>query len=66
MLMWNKPIKFEIKVWFLASSEVYPFSFQVCTGKSGSSDQPLGERVVNTLTDMLETNAVTQFIRTIF
>ena len=52
--MQNKPIKFGMKVWFLASSQGYPFSFQVCTGRDGSSDQPLGERVVNILTDVLK------------
>ena len=50
----NKPIKFGKKVRFLASSQGYPFSFQVYTGKDGSSDQPLRERVVNTLTDVLK------------
>ena len=38
MFMRNKPIKFGMTVWFLASSQGYPFSFQVCTGKDGSSD----------------------------
>ena len=52
--MRNKPIKFGMKVWFLSSSQEYPFSFEVYTGKDGSSDQPLGERVVNTLTDVLK------------
>ena len=44
MFMRNKPIKFGMKVRFLASSQGYPFSFQVYTGKNGSSDQPLGEK----------------------
>ena len=43
-----------MKVWFFASSQGYPFSFQDYTGKDGSSDQPLGKRVVNTLTDVLK------------
>ena len=32
MFMGNKPIKFGMKVWFLASSQEYPFSFQVYAG----------------------------------
>ena len=55
MFMRNKPIKFGMKVFFfLAFSQGYPFSFQAYTGKDDSSDQPLGERVVNTLTDVLK------------
>ena len=54
MFMRNKPIKFGIKVRFLAFSQGYPFSFQVYTGKDGSSDKPLRERVVNTLPDVLK------------
>ena len=54
MFMRNKLIKFGMKFWFLASSQGYPFSFQVYTGQDGSSDQPLGERAVNTLTDVLK------------
>ena len=54
MFMRNKPFKFGMKFWFLAPSQGYPFSFQVYTGKDGSSYQPLGERVVNTLTDVLK------------
>ena len=32
MYMKNKPVKFEMKIWFLASSQGYPF--QVYAGKS--------------------------------
>ena len=52
--MRNKPIKFGMKVWFLAPSQEYLFSFQVYTGKDGSSNQLLREKVVNTLTNVLE------------
>ena len=34
MYMKNKPVKFGMKIWFLASSQRYPFAFQVYTGKS--------------------------------
>ena len=43
-----------MKVWFLASYQGYLLPFQVYTGKDGSSNQPLAERVVNTLTDVPE------------
>ena len=38
MVMRNKPVKFGIKIWFLTSSEGYPFSFQVYTGKDDSAN----------------------------
>ena len=55
--MKNKLVKFGIKIWFLASSQEYPFAFQVYTGKSASKEGPLGERVVNELTEVLEENS---------
>ena len=54
MYMRNKPLKFEMKIWFLASAQGYPFSFDVYIGKNMSLDEPLGERVVNKLTEVLE------------
>ena len=54
MYMRNKPVKFGMKIWFLASAQGYPFSFDVYTGKDMSSSEPLGERVVNKLTVVLE------------
>ena len=54
MFMRNKVIKFGMKVWFLAPSPEYLFSFQIDTGKDGSSNQLLREKVVNTLTNVLE------------
>ena len=54
MFMRNKPVKFGMKIWFLASTQGYPFSFDVYTGKDISSSEPLGERVVNKLTEVLE------------
>ena len=45
-----------MKIWFLTSSEGYPFSFQVHTGKDDSANGPLGERVVRTLTAVLKDN----------
>ena len=50
----NKPVKFGMKIWFLASAQGYSFSFDVYTGKDMSSSEPLGERVVNKLTAVLE------------
>ena len=43
MYMKNKPVKFGMKIWFLASSQGYPFAFQVCTEKSNSKEGPPGE-----------------------
>ena len=57
MYMINKPVKFGMIIWFLASSQEYPFAFQVYTGKSDSKAGPLGERVVNELTEVLEENS---------
>ena len=57
MYMKNEPVKFGIKIWFLASSQGYPFAFQVYSGKSDSKEGPLGERVVNELTEVLEENS---------
>ena len=57
MYMKNKPMKFGMKIWFLASAQGYPFAFQVYTGKSDSKEGPLGERVVNELTEVLEENS---------
>ena len=57
MYMKNKPVKFGMKIWFLASSQGYPFAFQVYTGKSDSKEGPLGERVVNELPEVLEENS---------
>ena len=54
MYMQNKPVKFDMKIWFLASAQGYPFSFNVHTGKDMSSSEPLGQRVVNKLTAVLE------------
>ena len=54
MFMRNKAVKFGMKMWFLASAQGYPFSFDVYTGKDMSSSEPLGERVVNKLTAVLE------------
>ena len=54
MFMQNKPVKFGMKIRFLISSEGYPFSFQVYTRKDDSENGPLGERVVKTLTAVLE------------
>ena len=57
MYIKNKQVKFGMKIWFLASSQGYPFAFQVYTGKSDSKEEPLGERVVNELTEVLEENS---------
>ena len=57
MFMRNKPVKFGMKIWFLTSSEGYPFSFEVYTGKDDSANGPLEERVVKTLTAVLEDNS---------
>ena len=43
MYMRNKPVKFGMKIWFLASAQGYLFSFDVYTGKDMSSSGPLGE-----------------------
>ena len=34
--MRNKPVKFGMKIWFLASTQGNPFSFDVYTGKDMS------------------------------
>ena len=52
--MRNKAVKFGIKIWFLASAQRNLFSFDVYTSKDMSSSEPLGERVVNKLTEVLE------------
>ena len=57
MYMKNNPVKFGMKIWFLASSQGYPFAFQVYTGKSDSKEGPLEEQVVNELTEVLEENS---------
>ena len=51
MYMRNKPVKFGMKIWFFASAQGYPFSFDVYTytSKDMSSSEPLRERVVNKL-----------------
>ena len=56
MYVKNKPVKFGMKIWFLASSG-YPFAFQFYTGKSDSKEGPPGERVVNELTEVLKENS---------
>ena len=55
--MKNKRVKFEMKIWFLASSQGYSFAFQLYPGKSDSKEGPLGERIVNELTEVLEKNS---------
>ena len=57
MFMRNKLVKFGMNIWFLTSSEGYPFSFQVYTGKDDSVNGPLGKRVVKTLTAVVEDNS---------
>ena len=57
MYMKNKPVKFGMKIWFLASSQGYSFAFQVYTRNSDSTERPLRERVVNKLTEVLEENS---------
>ena len=51
LYMRNKPVKFGMKIWFFASAQGYPFSFDVYTyiSKDMSSSKPLRERVVNKL-----------------
>ncbi len=43
-----------MKIWILASDDGYPFSFDVYTGRSPGESGPLGERVVDKLTQCLE------------
>ena len=57
LFMRNKPVKFGMKIRFLTSSERYTFSLQVYAGKDNSANGPLGERVVKTLTAILEDNS---------
>ena len=43
----GKPVKFGMKLWVLASSDGFPFDFEVYTGKEGIAQKGLvGERVV--------------------
>ena len=66
MFMRNKPVKFGMKIWFLASAQGYQFGFDVYTGKDISSSEPLGERVVNKLTAVLENYSNHAIFLTIF
>ena len=52
--MKGKPVKFGMKLWVLASSDGYPFAFEVYTGKSDLAEEGLlGERVVRELTKVI-------------
>ena len=53
MYVKGKPVKFGYKVFVLASSCAYPFDFEIFTGKKIDSELPLGESVVQTLTQCL-------------
>ena len=66
MYMRNKPVKFGMKIWFLASAHGNAFSFNVYTGKDMSSSEPLGEQVVNKLIEVLEKYSNHAIFLTIF
>ena len=54
MYIKGKAVKFGFKIWVLASSQGFPFRFEVYTGrKTNASNLPLGEQVVLNLTDCL-------------
>lgn len=53
----GKPIKFGMKLWVLASSDGFPFSFDVYTGKNDTGEGLLGERVVKKLIATMENPA---------
>ncbi len=56
MLLKGKPIRFEFKVWCLASYDGYLYQFNVYAGKCTmiSNDLALGGQVVTQLLDIVE------------
>ena len=54
-----------MKIWFLASAQGNPFSFDKNTCKDMSSSEPLGERVVNKPTEVLKLFKLCNFFSSI-
>ena len=54
IFVYKKPVKFGMKIWFLASFHGYQFTFQVCTGKDISADGPITSRVVDKLIEEIQ------------
>ena len=52
----GKPIKFDVKLWIVASIDGFPFNFAVHTGKEALSDsgELVGERVVKCFIEQID------------
>ncbi len=58
MYMQGKPIRFGFREWCICGTNGYPYKISIYTGKEGSSDVPLGTKVVNNMLSVVwETSA---------
>ena len=55
MYIKSKPIRFGYKIWSLCGEDGYPYKMNMYTGKNSSqrSDEPLGQRVVLNLLELV-------------
>jgi DNA excision repair protein ERCC-6 len=54
MFIRSKPIRFGYKIWMLCSSGGYPYNMQIYSGKDSDENGPLGHRVINKMTEVIE------------